>query len=524
MALLDDLIARLDALPPGARRQAIEAAERDTAGMAFVPNPGPQTEAYFSRADILLYGGEPGGGKTGLLIGLALNDHDRSLIVRKQFTDLEGVIDNAREMVGSDAGFVGGTRPKYKKPGGGVIHFAGMSQGERLDTSKQGTPHDFIGVDEGAQLPENAVRMLMGWNRTKKAGQRCRLVIASNPPVDSTGDWLVDFFGPWLDAKHPRPARHGELRWFIINPEGKSQEVPGPGPVEIDGVAYSPHSRTFIPATLEDNPYIDAEDYRKRLQAMPEPYRTMLTGGNFMVARKDDEFQCIPTAWIRAAQARWTPRPPRDVPMCAMAVDPASGGDDETTIALRHDGWYAPLIGVPGRETPNGKDIAGKVIVHRADDAAVVIDMGGGYGGVPFLQLRENGIEPVAHKGSEASARRTADKKLGFFNKRAETYWRFREALDPSQAGGSPIMLPDDPMLVSDLTAPLFEIGPRGIKLESKEDVRAKLGRSPDRGDAVVMAWSAGLTGANIRGGWDEHAKQSTPRVVLGRPGQRRTR
>lgn len=492
--------------------------------MGFIPNPGPQTEAYFSKADILLYGGEPGGGKTGLLIGLALNDHERSLIVRKQFTDLEGVIDNAKEMVGSDDGFVGGTRPKFKKPDGGVIHFEGMTQGEKLDTSKQGTPHDFIGVDEGAQLPENAVRMLMGWNRTKKQGQRCRMVIASNPPVDSTGDWMVDFFGPWLNPTHHNPAKSGELRWYIINAAGRSQEVAGPDPVEIGGVSYSPHSRTFIPATLDDNPYINAEDYRKRLQAMPEPYRTMLTSGNFMVARKDDDFQCIPTQWIREAQARWTQKPPQGVPMCAMAVDPASGGDDETVIARRHDGWFAPLIAIPGKETPNGRDIAGKVIVHRMDEAVVVIDMGGGYGGVPYLQLKENAIEPVAYKGSEASSRRTEDKKLKFYNKRAEAYWRFREALDPSQPGGSIIMLPDDPMLVSDLTAPRFEIGSRGIKLESKEDVCDRLQRSPDRGDAVVMAWSAGLTGINIMGGWDEFRKKSTPQVILGRQNQRRNR
>src|SRR5689334_9538923 len=145
--MLDELLNRLAALPPDQQKAAVEDAFKVTEGMRFIPSPGPQTEAYHSEADILLYGGEPGGGKTGLLIGLALNKHERSMIVRKQFTDLKGVIDNAKEMLGSDQGFVGGSRPEYKKPGGGVIHFEGMSQGEKLDTSKQGTPHDFIGVD-----------------------------------------------------------------------------------------------------------------------------------------------------------------------------------------------------------------------------------------------------------------------------------------------------------------------------------------------------------------------------------------
>jgi hypothetical protein len=522
---LDELILRVAGLPEDQKREVTEAAFKETAHLPFIPSPGPQTEAYFSQADILLFGGEPGGGKTGLILGLALNAHERSLIVRKQFTDLEGVIDNAKEILGTSDGFIGGTRPKYKKPDGGVIHFEGMNQGEKLDTSKQGTPHDFIGVDEGAQLPETAVRMLMGWNRTKKAGQRCRMVIASNPPVDSVGDWLGVFFAPWLDPAHSNPAKPGELRWFIMNGEGVSQEVDGPEIVIIDGKEYSPHSRTFIPAGLDDNPYINAEDYRKRLQAMPEPYRTMLTSGNFLAARSDQDCQCIPTDWVREAQARWTPQPPEGVPMCAISCDPAGGGKDENIISPRYDGWYATLIAIPGKDTPHGTQIGGHIMIHRHDNADVVIDMGGGYGGAAYSSLTENGIAVKSHKGSEGSKGRTADKKLGFFNKRSEVYWKFREALDPSQPGGSPIALPPDPMLVSDLTAPTFEVTSRGIKVEPKEDVQAKLNRSPDRGDAVVNCWSVGKTIANVQGGWKAHNKnKAMPTINLGHSNQRRKR
>src|SRR3546814_3250182 len=70
----------------------------------------------------------------------------------------------------------------------------------------------------------------------------------------------------------------------------------------------------------------------------------------------------------------------------------------------------------------------------------------------------------------------------------------------------SPIALPPDPMLVADLTAPTFTVPPRGIKVESKEDVCKRLGRSTDRGDAVVMAWSAGLKTPNIRS--EEHTSE----------------
>ena len=67
-----------------------------------------------------------------------------------------------------------------------------------------------------------------------------------------------------------------------------------------------------------------------------------------------------------------------------------------------------------------------------------------------------------------------------------------REALDP--AYGVDIALPPDPALQSDLTAPTYTVRPGEppkIYVESKTDIVKRLGRSPDRGDAVVYAWAA---------------------------------
>ncbi len=66
------------------------------------------------------------------------------------------------------------------------------------------------------------------------------------------------------------------------------------------------------------------------------------------------------------------------------------------------------------------------------------------------------------------------------------------EALDPHQDGGSPIALPDDLLLKADLTILTWELTPNGIKVMTKKDAVKLLGRSPDRGDAVVQAWSSG--------------------------------
>jgi hypothetical protein len=64
LSLLDDVLDRLKALPPDERQSVIDTAMEQTKAMRFVPLPGPQTQAYLSKADVLLYGGQAGGGKS----------------------------------------------------------------------------------------------------------------------------------------------------------------------------------------------------------------------------------------------------------------------------------------------------------------------------------------------------------------------------------------------------------------------------------------------------------------------------
>lgn len=181
-------------------------------------------------------------------------------------------------------------------------------------------------------------------------------------------------------------------------------------------------------------------------------------------------------------------------------------------IAPRYDGWFDRPVIIPGSSIPMdriGSYCAGQVIANRRDQAVMTIDMGGGYGGPIYEHLcgnfqdQRNLIKP--YKGAAESLHRTKDRQCGFKNTRSEAYWRLREALDPDQEGGSPVALPPDQIMVADLTAPTFEHvsnkGGLAVKVEPKEKVVEKLGRSPDRGDAVVMAWFNGDTLANRKGG-----------------------
>jgi hypothetical protein len=523
---LDEVLKRLTAMPEEERLRVIEEAHAASQGMRWIPSPGPQTEAYFSKADILLYGGEPGGGKTSLLLGLAFNCHRRSLIMRKQYTDLGAIVEEAVKFNGSRKGYNGSPPPSLRISPEKFIEFGAAARvGD--EEHWQGNPHDFIGFDEGTQFAEIQIRFLMGWLRcADDPNQRTRVVIATNPPLSSEGAWVVQMFAPWLDPRHHNPARIGELRYFVTDEYGKDKEVPGPEPFELaNGQFMRPLSRTFIPASVNDNPYLANTNYQSQLDAMVEPFRSILMGG-FMASFRDDDKQCIPTMWVREAQRRWTQRPKLGIPMCAIGTDVAQGGTDNTVLAPRYDDWFAPLIEKPGRETPLGSDVAGMILAHRRDGAVIVLDMGGGYGGATYEHLLANDIPVIPYKGATGVETRTKDRQLKFTNKRTEAYWRFREALDPSQDGGSTIMLPDDPVLMADLTAPTFEITKQGIKLETKEDLVKRLGRSPDRGDAVIMAWSAGPKFMADGGEWitrrDNLVRGSQAnKVIMGRNAKR---
>lgn len=499
---LDEVLAAINALPPKERDELAREALSATKALKWMPNPGPQTEAYYSEADVLLYGGEPGGGKSQLLLGLAFNCHRRSLLMRRKYSDLGRLVEDALKVNGGKEGFNGSPPPKLRIGDDKQIDFGAAHRiGDEQDWMGKG--RDFLGVDEATHFAESQIRFLMGWNRTEVAGQRVRTVLATNPPLDPEGLWVVQMFAPWLDPTFHNPAKPGELRWVVSDDEGKDQWVDGPGeyPVKVAGVPkmVKATSRTYIPASVDDNPEYANSGYKAQLEAMPEPFRSLLMGG-FKTEFQDKPNQVIPTAWVTAAQSRWASTPPDGVPMCAIGVDATGGGTDPMILAPRHDGWFAPIMEVPGKELPPekaGRMAAGIVVANRRDNATVVIDLGGGFGLSTYEQLKANDIEVKGHKGSEASAKRTKDGGLKFFNKRSEVIWKFREALDPGQPGGSPIMLPPDPKLVADLTAPTIDMEYNGIKVESKEDVCDRLGRSTDRGDAVVMCWSAGATAAS---------------------------
>jgi len=486
---------------------------------SLVPLPGPQTMACNSDADLTLYGGAAGGGKTFLAIILALTMHIRTLMIRKEASQLYAVQDEIEGLLGSRDGFNSQngiwrlpdneiTDPYGEKPSR-QIRFGGLNKPG--DAAKyQGAPRDLLIVDEAANITYEEFVFLTVWERTAVIGQRTRTILCSNPPVDQVGMWMVRLFAPWLDPEHPNPAVDGELRWFITVGDDDI-EVVNEEEVEIDGQFYSPQSRTFISAKVDDNPHMIASGYKKKLQRLPNYLRDRMLHGKFLSSLEDDAMQVIPTTWVDAAIKRHKDEPSKsDTRMTSMGVDAARGGGDEMTISKLHFNWFAPLVKIPGVEVPTGPLGAAEVVKARRDSAPVKIDAIG-VGTSVYDKLVENDIDVEAMIGNGKTEEQSKDGLFWFRNKRALWYWRMREALDPES--GNKISLPPDKKMRADLCAFTYTISDGNIiQVEAKEAAKKRLGRSPDAGDAVIYANANSATLSDLRRG----SKQFKVRRAIG--------
>jgi len=453
----------------------------------WFPLPGPQMDAYFSAADETFYGGAAGGGKSDLLLGLAATVHSQSIIFRREFPQIRGLEERMTEIRGGRDGYNSQAK-MWRLDDGRTLEFGSVPHlGDEI--AYQGRPHDLVGFDEITHFAESQFRFLIGWVRSARPGQRTRVVAAGNPPTTPEGEWVIKYWAPWLDPQHPNPAKPGELRWFAML-DGVDTEVESGTPFMFtgkDGVSelIEPKSRTFIPARVEDNPYLMATGYKRQLQNLPEPLRTRMLRGQFGMEAEDDPWQVIPTAWVDAAMLRWAEREKPDVPLSAVGVDVARGGSDKTILARRYNNWFDELEKHPGSSTPNGPAVAALVVTAMDGNGVANVDVIG-VGGSVVDSLDAQGVNVVGLNGAAGSKAKDRSGKLSFVNKRAEWYWKMREALDPDK--GEDLALPPDRELRSDLCAPRWKLTTRGIQVESKEDIKGRIGRSPDCGDAVVYA------------------------------------
>lgn len=487
--MIPDVEQYLSNLLPSEKRYLEKIANRTA---RWKPQSRPQWLAFLSRADELFYGGGAGGGKSEIILGMSGECHKKSIIFRRVFPNLRALIERSREIYNNDNSdhqkdSFNESLHVWRFEDGGMLEFGSM-QYEKDKFNFQGRPHDFIGVDEAPEFTESQIIFISAWNRSVDPDQRVRIILTGNPPLDESGAWIVRRYAAWLDKQHPHPAKPGELRWYAMI-DGKEKEFTDGSPFLHGGEMIYPRSRTFIPALVDDNPFYanDGGRYMSVLQSLPEPMRSMLLKGDFDPANPANPFQVIPTEWVRLAQKRWVEREKPNVPLTACGVDPSRGGVDKTAEAKRYDNWFAPVKSWAGILVKDGAILAEFVRqdLGTEEPAYMNIDVSGvGSSGYDHLKAIYKNVIPF--NPAEASEYRDKSKKLKMRNKRAEMYWRMRDALDP--VGGEDIALPPSTELLADLCSARYTVTSAGVLIEAKEEIIARIGRSPDEGEAVMMA------------------------------------
>ena len=207
------------------------------------------------------------------------------------------------------------------------------------------------------------------------------------------------------------------------------------------------------------------------------PYQVRVMG-NFPEQGEDT---LIPLLWIELAMERWEETDPGKP--VQLGVDVAAFGSDKTVIAVRRGQRIEPLNVYSQKSTRETAGLTRRIAGEYSAKVIKVDEIGIGRGVVDSLE--EEGFEDIGINVAEHSS--DPDR---FHNLRAELWWNLRDRLDPDPVRNpDPIALPPDDNLLAELAAVKYKITPRGaVQIEAKDEMKKRLGHSPDRADAVVLS------------------------------------
>lgn len=257
----------------------------------FRPQEGAQSLFLSSPADIAIYGGSSGSGKTFALLLEAARHIDVSgynaVLFRREFKQIVasgGIRDAALQIYPLIGGlYRSQPTPQFLFNAGSKIGFAHLNT-ETETLAWQGAELCFIGFDELTHYTLYQVEYLMSRNRST-CGVRPLIRATTNPDADS---WVKDFISWWLDDEtgYPIPERSGKLRYMIrvdgVRKWGNSVkelvDTYGCDPMDAKSV-------TFVSAKITDNPILLRKDpgYLANLKALDKVERARLLEGNWKI-------------------------------------------------------------------------------------------------------------------------------------------------------------------------------------------------------------------------------------------------
>ena len=304
------------------------------------PQPGPQEKFLKSSADVAIYGGAAGSGKSYALLLEQLYDCDnpgfRSVIFRRTVPMIRqpgGLLDTSGQVFAPIGARLNQSLLEWQFPTGAVVKFSGMElEADRY--SWQGAQMALICFDEVQEFTENQFWFLFSRNRSV-SGARSRIRCTCNPDADS---WLRTFLEWWIDPAtgFPIPSRSGVLRWFVRDGDALHWADTRQELVDKFGADFEPKSATFVSARVEDNRILLSKDpaYLSNLKSLPLVERERLLKGNWNVRATAGNYfrrewfavvDCVPKDAQIIGRVRYWDR---------AATEKRPGNDPDATVGL----------------------------------------------------------------------------------------------------------------------------------------------------------------------------------------------
>lgn len=404
----------------------------------YKPNPGPQTEAHIASEMYVLYGGAVGGGKSvwlcneGIQLSLECKGNVGYLCRHELSSFMRSTMMTLDKYLPSDIVAQHHQTENYiRLVNGSLIFYGGLGDDQKAIDRLNTMDLGWFGIDQAEETTEKHFYLLASRLRLAADNVRYKGLLTANP---------------------------------------------SPGWVKNRFIEQKLEDHVFIPALTKDNPKLPA-DYESRLRKLyPEELVRQLLEGDWEVVEAGNylfKYADIKAAIERKFEEKNNAK--------ILGLDIARFGDDATVICVRQGSkilWLQQWVRIDTMETA-GNTMA---IIERIKPSVVKVDSTGiGAGVADRLRELKVNAKDVDFGGS-------AKENDRYENIRAEEYWNLAKRFQDGE-----ISIPDDGELIAQLSSIKYKFASDGrFMIEKKEDMKKRGIKSPDKADAVMLAFMEG--------------------------------